>query len=88
VSTGFEVAIPLSAIGDPTGCVNVVAFVNGSSHDYMSNQVMPSATGACNLADPRFVDFYQYTGVQYFTVCPSPTSATPSTWGRVKAIYR
>jgi len=88
VSTGFEVAIPLSAIGDPTGCVNVVAFVNGSSHDYMSNQVMPAATGACNLADPRFVNFNQYTGVQYFTVCPSPTSATHSTWGRVKTIYR
>jgi hypothetical protein len=68
--------------------VNVVAFVNGSSHDYMSNQVLGPATGACNLADPRFVNFNQYAGAQQFTVCPAPTPVTPSTWGRIKTIYR
>ena len=89
VTTGLELAIPLAAIGNPTSCVNVVAFVNGSSHDYVSNQVLGAATGACNMADPRSVDFRQQPGVQFFTVCPGlPTSATPSTWGRVKTLYR
>jgi len=88
VTTGFEVAIPLSAIGNPAGCVDVVAFVNGSSHDFVSNQVLGPATGACNLADPRLVDFNQHAGLQQFRVCPGPTPVTPSTWGRIKTIYR
>jgi len=88
VNTGVELAIPLSAIGNPTACVRVVAIVNGGGHDFMSNQVLAAATGACNLADPRFVDLNQHAGAQYFTICPSPTPVTPSTWGRVKTIYR
>ncbi len=39
VTTGFEFSIPLSEIGNPNGDFKVVAFINGTVHDYLSNQV-------------------------------------------------
>jgi hypothetical protein len=39
VLTGIEIAIPLAALGNPTGDIKVTAFVNGGGHDYASNQV-------------------------------------------------
>jgi len=38
VMTGFEYAIPLAAIGNPTGDIKVTAFINGSGHDFAANQ--------------------------------------------------
>lgn len=57
VVTGYELAIPLSAIGDPTGDIAITAFINSPGHDYVSNQVLGGiATGwGANLGDPRFV---------------------------------
>jgi hypothetical protein len=43
VKTGLEFSIPLSKIGSPSGNIKLMAFVNGVSHDYISNQV--SGTG-------------------------------------------
>jgi len=40
VTTGIEVAIPLSALGNPSGDIKVSAFINGSNHDYLSNQFL------------------------------------------------
>ncbi len=88
VTTGVEVAVPLALLGNPTGCVKVCAFVNGASHDYLSNQVLGPATGAGNLAEPRAVNFASLGGNQYFTVCPGVTPATSSTWGGLKTLYR
>ncbi len=89
VATGIELSIPLSALGNATGCFKVCAFVNGSSHDYVSNQVLGSLpAGTCNLGEPRAVDFRQYAGDQFFTVCDGATPVEHSSWGRVKAMYR
>ncbi len=87
VTTGVELKIPLLAIGNPTGCVQVCAFVNGVNHDYMANQILGPASLACNLADPRSVDLNQYPSNQFFTVCDLPVPVESTTWGRIKAAY-
>jgi hypothetical protein len=40
VTTGIEIAIPLSALGNPTSDIKVTAFINGANHDYVSNQIL------------------------------------------------
>jgi hypothetical protein len=43
VQTGIELAIPLAAIGNPGpgSLIKVNAQINGSNHDYLSNQFLP-----------------------------------------------
>lgn len=43
VTTGFEFSIDVSAL-DITGDFKLMAFVNGSDHDYVSNQFLPGLT--------------------------------------------
>ena len=38
VLTGIEFSIPLSAIGNPAGSIKLTAYVNGTVHDFASNQ--------------------------------------------------
>ena len=76
VSTGAEFAIPLSLLGNPTWGqgVKVAAFINGSGHDFVSNQVLGGLPiGTDNLGDPHNVNFNNYAGNQYFVV-PEPAS--------------
>ncbi len=40
VTTGIEFAIPLAAIGNPAGAFCITAMINGSNHDYLSNQFL------------------------------------------------
>ncbi|MDM8009254.1 MAG: PEP-CTERM sorting domain-containing protein [Phycisphaerae bacterium] len=42
VQTGIELAVPLVAIGDPGpgDCIKISAMINGSNHDYLSNQFL------------------------------------------------
>jgi uncharacterized protein (TIGR03382 family) len=78
VLTGLELAIPLAAIGSPTGDIRVCAFINGSSHDFLSNQFLgglPGGTG--NLGEPRLANLNQFAGDQFFTVpIPAPGAVT------------
>ncbi|MGA2442326.1 MAG: dockerin type I repeat-containing protein [Tepidisphaeraceae bacterium] len=41
VSTGLEIGIPLSALGNPTGNIEVLADINGGGDGYLSNQFLP-----------------------------------------------
>jgi len=41
VTTGMEVSIPLSALGNPTGPLFVLADINGGGDGYLSNQFLP-----------------------------------------------
>ena len=69
VMSGIELFIPLSALGNPTGDISLTAFINGSGHDFVSNQVLgglPEGTG--NLGEPRTVDFSQIAGDQFLTL--------------------
>ncbi|RMH09346.1 MAG: PEP-CTERM sorting domain-containing protein [Armatimonadetes bacterium] len=77
VSTGIELAIPFTAIGItgvPT-TIKISAFINGSGHDFLSNQVLGGVGGLGNLGEPRNVNFANIAGDQYFTVVvPEPAS--------------
>ena len=46
VQTGLELAIPLAAIGSPSvgDVIKISAMINGSNHDYLSNQFLPGLT--------------------------------------------
>ncbi|MBC8201425.1 MAG: hypothetical protein H8E86_05200 [Planctomycetes bacterium] len=86
VTTGIEIAIPLylfdwdGGAGEITSA-KVCAFINNGGHDYMSNQVIGGIGGGSNLEDPRFVNFENIEGNQYYSVgdvagpCPDPTGA-------------
>jgi hypothetical protein len=50
VSTGLELSIPLSALGNPTGSILVLADINGGSNGYLSNQFLPGLpVGTANV---------------------------------------
>jgi len=68
VNAGVELRIPLSAIGSPTGLVRICAFVNGVSHDFVSNQILAPIGGGGNFGEPRNVDFGVVPGLQYVSV--------------------
>ncbi len=76
VFTGVEWRISLAALGNPTGPINISAFINGGGHDFVSNQVLAGIGGGNNLGEPRNVDFSGIAGNQYFTVAPVPEPAT------------
>ena len=72
VTTGIEWAIPLSALGDASGPLDICTFINGSGHDFLSNQVLGGIGGGANLGEPRNVNFGNIDGSQRFTVVPEP----------------
>jgi hypothetical protein len=84
VMTGIELAIPLSAIGSPVDVIKVSVMINGSNHDYLSNQFLgglPAGTG--NLGGDGVggfngtvgnINLNQFTGAQYFRIVPEPAS--------------
>ena len=69
VVTGVEIHIPLDALGHAAGDpIRVSAFINGSGHDFISNQVLGGLGGSANLGFPRFVNFEDIEGDQFFVV--------------------
>jgi hypothetical protein len=80
VTTGVELAIPLAAIGSPTGAVKVCAFFSGQNRDLIANQLLhPIWDGSglfCtnNLGDPtngvNFATEAAAAGPHYFVVGP------------------
>jgi hypothetical protein len=89
VTTGIELAIPLAAIGNPTGCVGVCVIAVSYWDGSISNQVLgPLPAGTCAPGAPATVDFSGVAGDQFFTVCPENVPARASSWGSVKILYR
>lgn len=90
LQTGIELAIPLTALGSPSGgCIKVFAGVNGGGHDFFSNQILGALpVGTCNLGEPSLVDFSAIGGDQYVQICNGATPAKKTSWGAVKSIYR
>jgi hypothetical protein len=86
VTTGIELAIPLSALGNANPQdIKVSAHVNGSNHDFLSNQSLGGfPAGQGNLGgdgagnfnnDVSLIDLNNYQNTdQFFTVVPEPTS--------------
>ncbi|TVQ61768.1 MAG: hypothetical protein EA378_08480 [Phycisphaerales bacterium] len=75
VNTGFEAAIPLSVIGNPTGPIRLKVMLMSDSFDFISNQVSGDLGGitAPNVGDPRGADFNNISGIQYVTVTHNAT---------------
>jgi len=80
VTTGMEFSIALADLGNPEPCsvIRIAAMVNGSNHDYLSNQCLgPYAPpqgnlggdGAGNyLGNLSGINFNNFAGDQYFSV--------------------
>ena len=60
VHTGLTLGIPLAALGNPTGPISVFGFVNGSGHDFLSNQVLGGIGGGDNIGEPSNANFNNY----------------------------
>ncbi len=88
VTTGVELAIPLSLLGNPAS-IRLAGFVNGGGHDYVSNQViggLPVNTG--NLAEPRNLNFGGISGNQFVDLSPNLVTTAPMVNGtRDESIY-
>jgi PEP-CTERM motif len=76
VTTGIEIAIPLAAIGNPTGDIKVTAFINGAGHDFAANQFSGVGVLGANLGsgDGTFtgnlanLDLTTIAGDQFVTI--------------------
>ncbi len=70
VLTGMEISIPLDLlVGFSNGAdIKVCAFITGSGHDFMSNQVLGGLGGSENLAQSNLVDFSVIDGDQFVLV--------------------
>ena len=78
VQTGVEIGIPLEVLGHTAGDrIAVAAFVNGSNHDFISNQVLGPLGGSDNLGEPRVIDFSTVPGDQFVVVVESETPPCP-----------
>lgn len=85
VTTGLELSIALTDLGMPAGPIRVCAFINGSDHNYASNQFLGGlAAPQCNLGGDGLggftgglsFDLDTFAGDQFFTVTPC-TVGTP-----------
>lgn len=85
VITGLEFSIPLSALGNPTGDIKLLAYVNGTGHDYSSNQYSGTGILAGNFgslfpdlefeaADDQFVTIPNGGPLTGLTTVPEPSS--------------
>jgi hypothetical protein len=78
VTTGVELAIPLSAIGNPTGQVSICAFVTDDQYVTIYNQVLGTITSnVCqgSFGESSAVDFSTIPGKHSFTLSVPPCNA-------------
>jgi len=84
VTPGIEYFIPASQLGTLVGNPRVCSFVNGSGHDFISNQVLGGiGLGAGNVGEPRLAKFADPTGGdptgiagdQFFTITSTSSTA-------------
>ena len=82
-TTGYELVIPLSAIGYTGGNVEILADINGGGEGYLSNQFLPGLpVGTGNLGGggpygPGGGTFnFSSTPGEFFTVAPAPEPTT------------
>jgi len=70
-TTGLELAIPLSLLGNPMGPIEVLADINGGGNTFLSNQFLPGlGVGTNNLGTATFN--FGSAPNEYFTVTPAP----------------
>jgi len=75
VNTGIELCIDLADLGSPVSDLRICAFINNSSHDFISNQFLGALPESSeNPGAPGLIDLSTVTGDQFFTV---PNSSKP-----------
>ncbi|MBC8106298.1 MAG: PEP-CTERM sorting domain-containing protein [Anaerolineae bacterium] len=83
VTTGLELSFALSDLGYAGGPINIMVAQNGGGHDFFSNQTLGGLTapqgnlggdGNGNFTGTAPIDFTLFSGNQYFTVVPEPSS--------------
>ena len=79
VTTGFEIAIPLSVLGSPKGAIKVLADVIGSGDNYLSNQFLPGLAAPAGNPGGNTFDFSSTPGA-YFTVAAAASANNVATW--------
>jgi len=97
VQTGLELSIALSDLGYVGGSIKICAFVNGSNHDFASNQFLGPLTppqgylgsdGTGVFTGTLTFDLNTFAGDQYFVCGGDPTPVEKTTWSRIKVLYR
>jgi hypothetical protein len=74
VTTGLEIQVPLSLLGNPSGPILVLADINGGGDGYLSNQFLPGLpVGAGNVGTPGF-NFGSTPGEFFAVSVPEPTT--------------
>ena len=68
VATGLELSIPLSEIGNPTGDFTATVFINGTVHDFASNQFGGVGVLQGNLGPTSGIDLSKIAGDQFVTI--------------------
>jgi hypothetical protein len=99
VDRGFEFGIPLSLLGNPTGNIKILADINGTSDDYLSQQFLPGlpvGTGDLGAGGPYsavpvsagYAGFnFSSTPGEYFTVViPEPSTVAAGAAGALLAL--
>jgi len=85
VNTGIEFKIRLDELGwDGVSPIRLTAFINGSGHDFLSNQVSGGLpAGTVNPGEARLVNFDETTGgfvgSQFVTIPTGPCIVVPLT---------
>jgi autotransporter-associated beta strand protein len=79
VTTGYEVAVPLSLLGSPSGTdLKILADINGGGNSFLSNQFLPGLPVQGNIGNAGKFDF-SATPNMWFNV-PVPVISNSSTW--------
>ncbi|MEO1495753.1 MAG: PEP-CTERM sorting domain-containing protein [Planctomycetota bacterium] len=89
-TTGLEFSVPLAALGNPTGDIRLMAFVNGNGHDFISNQISGDGLtadpmigltsenlGTLLFGSPPLGSFVDVPGDQFVTIAAPGGAAVP-----------
>jgi hypothetical protein len=73
-TTGLELSIPLSLLGNPSGSIQVIADINGGGNTFLSNQFLPGL--GVGSGNPGGSTFNQGSSANpFFTVAvPEPST--------------
>ncbi len=88
VTSGVEWAIPLAAIGSPSGCMRLMVYAAFQWGSFTLQSLPPVPPGPCTFVPASSLDFSALAGDQFVTLCPTSVPARTSTWGSLKSRYR
>src|SRR4051794_37402457 len=77
VTTGLEISIPLSLLGNPHGSIKILADINGGGNGFLSNQFLPGLpVGSGNVGNGGKFDFSAVSNMWFNVVTPPGNNTT------------